>query len=71
MTSAWKSGPLWKSARYFVDGDWVARIVFDHQQKRYIVKVWDMQRLEWIVQEGGYRNAKEAKAVAEALVAMR
>ena len=69
MTSVWKSGPLWKSARYFVDGDWLARIVFDHQQKRYIVMVWDTNRLKWMA-TGSHRNAKEAKAVAEALVAM-
>ena len=70
MTRVWKTGPLWKSSRYFVDGDWLARILFDDQHKRYIVKVWNMQRLEWMVQEGRYRNAKEAKAVAMALVAM-
>ena len=69
MTRVWKTGPLWKSSRYYVDGDWLARIVFDHQQKRYIVKVWRTGMLKW-VSTGSYRNAKEAKAVAVALVAM-
>ena len=60
----------WENNRYIEDYTWRATAWQAHN-KKWLVSVWDYEKGDWVIRDVAYDTREEAKAVVEALVAMR
>ena len=60
----------WVNNRYLADFEWCAT-VGQTINKQWLVSTWNNGERSWVIRDVAYDTVDEAKAVAEALVAMK